>query len=243
MIKRLFDMVVSALVLIVFSPVLIPVCLIVYFQDFHSPFYIAPRVGKGKTSFKMVKLRSMIMNADKKGGASTSASDRRITPVGHFIRRYKLDEITQMWNVLLGDMSLVGPRPNVKSEVDLYTKEEDHLLDVKPGITDFASIVFSDEGDILKGKPDADIAYHQLIRPYKSQLGLFYIQNRSFIIDFKLVFYTAIAVLDRRSALNKVNQLLVFCGADSELVRIAKREEELQPAPPPGAQAIVTSLS
>jgi lipopolysaccharide/colanic/teichoic acid biosynthesis glycosyltransferase len=114
----------------------------------------------------------MIKNADQSGVDSTGAADRRITPVGHFIRRYKLDEITQLWNVLKGDMSLVGPRPNVQRETDMYTGIERRLLSVKPGITDFSSIVFSDEGDILKDHADPDIAYNQLIRPGKSALGL-----------------------------------------------------------------------
>ncbi|VVM17401.1 hypothetical protein BSPWISOXPB_2715 [uncultured Gammaproteobacteria bacterium] len=117
-------------------------------QDKKSPFYMAPRVGRNNIIFKMVKLRSMVSNADSSGVDSTSANDSRITPIGHKIRKYKLDEITQLWNVLIGDMSLVGPRPNVKNETDLYTSVEEKLLLVKPGITDFSSIVFSDEGDI-----------------------------------------------------------------------------------------------
>jgi lipopolysaccharide/colanic/teichoic acid biosynthesis glycosyltransferase len=107
----------------------------------------------------------------------------RITPVGQFIRGYKLDELTQLWNVLKGEMSLVGPRPNVKRETDLYTKVEKDLLTVKPGITDFASIVFSDEGEILSGQSDPDVSYNQLIRPGKSRLGLFYIKVRSIKTD------------------------------------------------------------
>jgi lipopolysaccharide/colanic/teichoic acid biosynthesis glycosyltransferase len=152
-VKRIFDIVASATGLLVASPILLPVMFLVWKQDRHSPFYVAPRVGRGEKPFKMVKLRSMIINADKSGVDSTGSNDRRITPVGHFIRRYKLDELTQLWNVLKGDMSLVGPRPNVKRETDLYTLEEKKLLSVKPGITDFASIVFSDEGDILKDQP------------------------------------------------------------------------------------------
>ena len=162
--KRLFDIVCSSLGLIVASPVLCPVIFLVWRQDKQSPFYVAPRVGKNGIPFKMVKLRSMIVNADRSGVDSTSVNDQRITKVGHFIRRSKLDELTQLWNVLIGDMSLVGPRPNVRRETDLYTKLEQKLLTVKPGITDFASIVFSDEGDILKDVEDPDIAYNQLIR-------------------------------------------------------------------------------
>ena len=153
--------------------ILLSVMLIVWLQDSHSPFYISPRVGQGGRMFRMVKLRSMAANADESEVDSTSANDSRITPVGHFIRRYKLDELTQLWNVLIGNMSLVGPRPNVERETRLYTAEERRLLTVRPGITDYASIVFSDEGAILKDEPDPDLSYNQLIRPWKSRLSLF----------------------------------------------------------------------
>ena len=170
-IKRLLDITLSLFGLVIASPILLPVMFLVWKQDRHSPFYVAERMGKKEKPFKMVKMRSMIKNADAQGVDSTSANDMRITPVGHFIRNYKLDELTQLWNVLKGDMSLVGPRPNVKRETDLYTSQEKRLLSVKPGITDFASIVFSDEGEILADKSDPDIAYNQLIRPGKSRLG------------------------------------------------------------------------
>ena len=154
MMKRCMDIIFSALGLAVASFILIPTLILVWWQDKHSPFYIAQRVGKGGHLFKMIKIRSMIVNAEKTGVDSTAANDNRITAVGHFIRRYKLDELSQLWNVLRGDMSLVGPRPNVKRDTDLYTSTEKRLLTVKPGITDFASIVFADEADILKDYPD-----------------------------------------------------------------------------------------
>jgi lipopolysaccharide/colanic/teichoic acid biosynthesis glycosyltransferase len=155
--KRMLDIVCSFFGLVVLSPLLIPVMLLIWRQDRHSPLYIAPRVGKDGKIFKMFKLRSMVADADKTGVDSTSAGDSRITPIGHFVRKFKLDEFTQLWNVLKGDISLVGPRPNVKRETDLYTNLEQGLLSVKPGITDFSSIVFSDEGDILKHSKDPDI--------------------------------------------------------------------------------------
>ena len=239
--KRLFDIVASAFGLLIASPVLLPVMFLVWRQDRHSPFYVAPRVGIGDKPFNMVKLRSMVVNADKTGVDSTSANDRRITPVGHFIRRYKLDELTQLWNVLKGDMSLVGPRPNVKRETDLYTPVERGLLSVKPGVTDFSSIVFSDEGDILKGQQDPDIAYNQLIRPGKSMLGLFYIEHRSFVLDIELCFLTVIAIVSREHALSGVSSRLKELGANQELLRIAARRETLMPMAPPGGMKIVTS--
>lgn len=241
MLKRLFDVVASAAGLIVASPVLLPVIFLVWRQDKHSPFYIAPRVGKNDKPFKMVKLRSMVINADKSGVDSTSANDNRITAVGQFIRRYKLDELTQLWNVFKGDMSLVGPRPNVKRETDLYTPVERKLLEVKPGITDISSIVFSDEGDILKDQADPDITYNQLIRPGKSMLGLLYIENQSLWLDIKLCFLTVIAVLSREKALAGVQAVLKDINAPEALRQLALRQQPLVPQPPPGGDRIVTS--
>lgn len=239
--KRLFDIVASTFGLLVASPVLLPVMFLVWRQDRNSPFYVAPRVGIGDKQFNMIKLRSMVVNADKSGVDSTSANDLRITPVGHFIRRYKLDELTQLWNVLRGDMSLVGPRPNVKRETDLYTSVERGLLNAKPGVTDFSSIVFSDEGEILKGQVDPDIAYNQLIRPGKSMLGLFYVENRSFLLDIELCFITVLSIVSRERALSWVSARIKGMGAGQELLKIAERKEPLAPLPPPGATKIVTS--
>lgn len=239
--KRLFDIVLSSLGLVIASPVLLPVMFLVWKQDGHSPFYVAPRVGKGGKNFKMVKLRSMVVNADKTGVDSTGANDQRITKVGHFIRRFKLDELTQLWNVLFGDMSLVGPRPNVQRETDLYTEQERRLLSVRPGITDFASIVFSDEGDILKDAIDPDIAYNQLIRPGKGYLGLFYIDHSNLWLDIQLCFYTVIAIFSKQTALNGICSILKSMNAEKSLVFLASRSETLRPMPPPGGDKIVTS--
>ena len=241
MLKRAFDIVASAIGLVLASPILLPVMFLVWREDRHSPFYVAPRVGKDEKPFRMVKLRSMVINADKTGVDSTGANDRRITPVGHFIRRYKLDELTQLWNVLKGDMSLVGPRPNVKRETDLYTPLEKGLLKVKPGITDMASLVFADEGEILKDHADPDIAYNQLIRPGKGALGLFYIEHRSFAVDVYLCFLTLLTVISRDRALEALQGLLTRLGAPDDLRRLASRKEPLVPTPPPGASHIVTS--
>lgn len=239
--KRIIDFTFSLIGLIICSPILIPVIIIVWMQDWHSPFYVAPRTGKGEKQFRMVKLRSMIVNAHKSGVDSTSSNDTRITGVGRFIRSYKLDELSQLWNVFIGDMSLVGPRPNVKRETDLYTREEKKLLTIKPGITDFSSIVFSDEGDILKDKADPDIAYNQLIRPWKSKLGIFYIDNRSSLVDLKLIYLTVLAILSRDRALLKTSKFLKILNANDELVRVSLRKDILIPTPPPGSGKIVTN--
>ncbi len=240
MMKRLVDVLAPLFGLLIVSPILLPVMFLVWKEDKKSPFYIAPRSGRNGTTFKMVKLRSMVVGADKSGVDSTSGNDMRITPIGHKIRKYKLDELIQLWNVLIGDMSLVGPRPNVKHETDLYTNTEKGLLSVRPGITDISSIVFSDEGDILEGKQNPDLAYNQLIRPWKSRLGLIYIENQSFLLDIKLIFYTVVAIISKQRALNWVASELTKMNVDSDIVHISKREVELYPFPPPGSDQIVT---
>jgi lipopolysaccharide/colanic/teichoic acid biosynthesis glycosyltransferase len=237
--KRFFDIVVSFFGLLIVSPILLPVIFIVWKQDKKIPFYIAPRSGKNGKLFKMVKLRSMIINADQTGVDSTSVNDMRITQIGHFIRKYKLDELTQLWNVLIGDMSLVGPRPNVKSETDLYTVVEKKLLLVSPGITDFSSIVFSDEGEILKNKNNPNLAYNQLIRPWKSRLGLIYIENQSILLDLKLIIYTVVAIISRQKALNWVVSQLKKMNVDSDIINISKRETTLHPLLPPRSDEII----
>jgi lipopolysaccharide/colanic/teichoic acid biosynthesis glycosyltransferase len=241
MLKRLFDIVASACGLILLSPLLLPIMLLVWLQDYHSPVYISSRMAKGGGKFRMVKLRSMTINADKTGVNSTSANDRRITPVGHFIRRVKLDELMQLWNVLKGDMSLVGPRPQAEVDASLYTDIENRMLTVRPGITDIASIVFSDEGDILFGSDDPDLKYNQIIRPWKSRLALLYIERQSFWLDMKLIFLTIMAIISRDSALKVIVNILHDWNADELLIRMAGRQEPLLAYPPPGATEIVAA--
>lgn len=241
MLKRSFDLLVSFIGLVLASPLLVPTAIVVWFQDWHSPFYVAPRVAKNGRLFKMIKLRSMVVNADKTGVDSTGANDRRITGVGRFIRRYKLDELTQLWNVFIGDMSLVGPRPNVKRETDLYTPLEQKLLSVKPGVTDFASIAFADEGDILKDQSDPDIAYNQLIRPWKNRLALLNLENASLWLDLKVIWWTAMAILSRERALRGIQAEVARLTDDKTLVAIAGRKLPLKPTPPPGSDEIVTT--
>ena len=196
--KRVFDILLAGIGLLILSPILIILMLFIFLQDGHSPLYVSSRVGKNGKLFKMVKLRTMIMGADSTGVNSTSADDNRITAIGHFTRKFKLDELPQLWNVFIGDMSIIGPRPNVKAGTDLYADWELKLLTVKPGISDFSSIIFSDEGDILKGKKDPDKSYNELIRPWKSKLGIIYIDNQSFSTDVKIIFWTIMAIIDKR---------------------------------------------
>lgn len=240
MLKRLFDIVVSLCGLLVLWPLLLVFMLLIWLQDYCSPFYIAPRARGRSRTFNMVKLRSMVKNADKIGGASTASTDRRITWVGKVIRKTKFDEVPQLWNVLVGDMSLVGPRPQVMRDVGLYTEEEYHLFDARPGITDFASIVFSDEGEILKGSENPDLKYNQVIRPWKSRLGLFYTQHQSVWVDLQLILLTLSALISKRTALSGVQSLLRRLGAPEDLIEVAGRTAPLVPFPPPGANEVET---
>lgn len=233
--KRLLDIIVSATALVFMFPIILFAAAMIWLEDRGSPFYVANRIGRGGKPFKMVKLRSMILNADKLGIDSTSSSDPRITRVGKYIRKSKLDEICQILNILIGNMSLVGPRPNVLAGTQVYTLEEQKLLTVRPGLTDIASIVFSDEGDILSNHEDPDFAYDQIIRPWKSRLGLLYIENQSLKLDLELLIITMITLIHRPTALKAVSSILSTLGADVSVIRVATREFPLTPALPPGA--------
>jgi len=238
--KRAFDILIASGGLLLFSPLLLAVMLAIWLQDFASPFYIAPRMARGGGTFRMLKFRSMVVNADKIGGVSTAGNDRRITAVGRFVRKYKIDEFIQLWNVLNGGMSLVGPRPQVLADAGLYTDTEKRMLSVRPGITDPASIVFSDEGDILKGSTDPDLLYNQIIRPWKSRLALAYIDHRNFWIDLWLIVLTVVAIVSKPAALRSLGSLLLAWKLDPLVTRMAARQESLLAYPPPGAREIVT---
>lgn len=238
--KRLLDVGASAFGLLAASVILIPAMIAVWLQDWHSPFYIAARAGRGGSPFRMVKLRSMRILADKTGVFSTAGDDPRITAVGRFVRRWKLDEVTQLWNVLKGDMSLVGPRPQVMSDVALYTEEEREMLTARPGITDLASIVFADEGEILRGAEDPDLRYNQVIRPWKSRLALLYVRQKpSVLLDLRIILLTVRTIASREDALVAVSDLVKQLGGGEQLAQVANRRWKLEPAPPPGASEIV----
>ena len=243
MIKRLFDISLSSILLLILLPFFLLIALIIFLYDFSNPIYSPNRVGKNDIEFIFIKFRSMTPDADISGIDSTSNNDTRITPIGSFIRKYKIDELSQIINVLLGDMSFVGPRPNVRRDVNLYSKEEKKLLSVKPGITDFSSIVFADEGDILEGHKDTDLTYNQLIRPWKSRLGIIYIENYSMSLDIKLLYLTALSLISREKALSQLCNILKKLKADPKVINAASRKEEFVPYPPPGLKKIVVSRS
>lgn len=195
--KRLFDIVFSFIGIIILSPVILAVCIAIKSVDNGPVFYKAPRVGRNGIIFRMIKFRTMTVNADKIGGSSTKEDDPRITKPGAFLRKYKLDEIPQLFNVFVGEMSIVGPRPQIKWAVDLYSEEEKKILTVKPGITDYASIKFHNEGEILKGSADPDKAYMELIHPEKMRLSLEYVKNKSIFTDIKIIFLTLASIFKK----------------------------------------------
>ncbi len=200
MLKRLLDFCASLAGLMVVFPIMVVVGLWIRLDSKGPMFYRGTRVGKGGKKFHMLKLRTMVINANQLGGPSTSDDDPRLTKAGKQIRRYNLDELPQLINVLKGDMSIVGPRPEVPEEVEQYTEEEKALLSVRPGMTDYASIEFNNEGEILRGSKDPHQAYREVIRPEKIRLGLEYVNTRSVYVDFKIILKTLMILL-RRSGL------------------------------------------
>lgn len=190
MLKRAFDLVFAVAGLIVLSPVICAIAILIRVFTPGPAIYAATRVGRFGRPFRLYKFRTMVLNADKIGGPSTSEDDPRVTKFGRILRRYKLDELPQLMNVLKGEMSFVGPRPEVPGEVELYSPEERQLLNVVPGITDWASMRFHNEGEILKGSSDPHRTYQEKIRPEKLRLGLEYVHRRSFWIDLQILFGT-----------------------------------------------------
>lgn len=189
-IKRIFDIIFSVFGLLIFSPLLIIIALIIKANEGGQAFHRGLRVGLHGKIFRMLKFRTMVADAEKLGGPSTSDDDPRLTKVGKFLRKYKLDELPQLINVLKGEMSFVGPRPEVKHYVDMFTEEERSILTVRPGITDLASIWNPNEGSLLSGSPDPEKAYMEKIRPTKLKLQLKYVKEHSFLNDMKIILMT-----------------------------------------------------
>lgn len=188
--KRLFDITASFFGIIILSPLLIFIGLWVGLSSKGGVFYKQIRVGKNNKDFKLYKFRSMRVNSDKQGLLTVGSKDSRITKAGYFIRKYKIDELPQLFNVLKGDMSFVGPRPEVRRYVDLYSKEQMQVLKVAPGITDPASIKYRNENDILSSASNPEEYYIQYIMPDKLKINIDYINNRTFFKDIKIIFQT-----------------------------------------------------
>lgn len=196
MLKRLFDIFFSLIGLIILFPFFAIIALMIVIDSPGGIFYKQKRVGKDNIDFYLFKFRSMGTDADKNGLLTVGARDNRITRMGYFLRKYKIDELPQLLNVLLGDMSLVGPRPEVRKYVDLYNDEQQQVLNVKPGLTDYASIQYSNESELLGKAENPEKVYIDEILPAKLKLNIKYIEERGFANDLKIIFKTITKIIN-----------------------------------------------
>lgn len=190
MYNRIIEFFFSLIIIFLLSPLLILIALIVKLSSYGKIFYLAPRVGLNGKSFKIIKFRTMKENSDK-GPDTTSRNDQRITKIGFFLRKYKLDELPQLFNILIGDMSFVGPRPELKKYTDLYKGDEKLILTVKPGLTDFSSIYFSNLNELIDDE-NPDKSFEEKILPKKNLLRVKYVKKKSFLLDIKLILQTLV---------------------------------------------------
>ena len=195
MLKRIFDIIFAFLGMILLLPFFVIICLSIIVNSGLPLFYFQERVGKNSRTFKLIKFRTMRANSDKKGLLTIGGRDPRVTGIGYYLRKYKLDELPQLLNVLVGSMSLVGPRPEVSKYVDLYNAEQLQVLNVKPGITDFASLEFINENDLLAQSSNPEETYINRIMPQKLDLNLKYIAQQSFITDIKIITHTLLKII------------------------------------------------
>ena len=193
----MFDAIFSLAGLVLLSPFLLLIAVLIKKEDRGPMFYRGVRVGRYEKPFKIFKFRTMVANAENLGGLSTADDDPRITKTGKFLRKYKLDELPQFINVLKGEMSFVGPRPEVQHYVDMFTEKEKTILNVRPGITDWASLWNPNEGAILVGSPNPEKTYLEKIRPQKLKLQLKYVRERSFWTDLKIILLTLKTIMIR----------------------------------------------
>lgn len=193
--KRVFDIIASGLGLLILSPLFLVVAIWVKLDSTGPVFYKQVRVGRNNKDFYLYKFRSMRVGSDKKGLITVGGRDPRVTRSGYYIRKYKLDEFPQLINVFKGDMSLVGPRPEVRKYVDLYTPEQMHVLEVRPGITDLASIRYRNENELLAKASDPEQYYRDIVMQDKLRINLEYVRNHSFFGDIALIFKTFLSII------------------------------------------------
>ncbi len=190
MLKRLFDIVFSLFGLILLVPLFVVICLIITFTSKGPVFYLQSRVGKNNRDFQLFKFRTMFVGSEKKGLLTVGARDPRITWIGFYLRKYKLDELPQLLNVLFGSMSFVGPRPEVRKYVDMYNEEQRKVLNIKPGITDYASLDYFNENELLSQSAQPEETYIKVVMPAKLQLNSKYMLEQSFINDVLIILRT-----------------------------------------------------
>ena len=193
--KRLFDIIFSIIIILLGLPFFIIISILILFDGDMNIFFIQERVGKNKNTFKLYKFRSMKSNSEKNGQITIGAKDSRITKIGYYLRKYKIDEFPQLLNVLMGQMSIVGPRPEVDKYVKLYSNEQEQVLSVKPGLTDLASISYFEENKLLGKSNNPEETYISEVMPEKIKLSLEYINNQSFINDMKIILSTIKRIL------------------------------------------------
>ncbi len=195
--KRTFDILFSVSVLLLLSPILFIISISIILESRGGMFFSQTRIGKNEQPFQILKFRTMFLDSEKKGQITVGDRDPRITRVGFFLRNYKLDELPQFWNVLIGEMSIVGPRPEVPYYVNFYDKNQRQVFKVKPGITDYASLKYFDENVLLGKSEDPERTYIDEIMPQKLALNLEYVQSHSFLNDLKIIGKTALRILKK----------------------------------------------
>lgn len=193
--KRLFDIFFSFLGLLLLSPLLLALAIAVRSSGRGGVFFRQTRVGLNGRNFRILKFRTMRPDSEAGGQITVGSRDPRVTAVGHFLRSYKLDELPQLWNILIGDMSFVGPRPEVPRYVSMYTKEQRGVLSVRPGLTDYASLAYFDESSILGAADDPEKEYIENLMPAKLKLNLMYIKEKGLLTDLGLILRTLMRVL------------------------------------------------
>ena len=195
MLKRLFDIFFSLLGVILLTPLFLIIAILILVDSRGGVFYKQLRVGYNNSDFKLFKFRTMAIGSDKKGLITVGSRDSRVTPIGYYLRKYKIDELPQLINVLIGDMSLVGPRPEVRKYVSMYTPDQLKDLSVKPGITDYASLEYSNENELLGNSENPEEMYIKEIMPAKLALNLKYIKEKNVLMDFSLILKTLFKII------------------------------------------------
>lgn len=223
--KRAFDVTVACIGLLLLSPIMLVVALWIRRDSPGPVFYRGRRAGRGGIPFYMLKFRSMVVGADRIGKPNQSGNDSRVTRCGRLLRKYKLDEIPQLINVVRGDMSLVGPRPEFVDKVEKYNWRERQILALRPGMTDWASLWNSNEGGVLAGAPDPDDAYEKVIRPGKLKLQLYYLENHSFTADLKVIAATLIRIFKQGYTPAEIKSYPTFRQLRASVARLVATEQ------------------
>ena len=193
--KRAFDLLISVVVLIIFSPIFIIVGIFISLESKGGVFFSQERIGKNLVPFKILKFRTMKLNSESEGKLTVGSKDNRITKVGYLLRKYKIDELPQFINVLKGEMSIVGPRPEVNKYVELYKQEQKEVLSIKPGITDYASLEYFEENKLLGESSNPEETYINEIMPKKLEINLKYVKKHSFFTDLNIIWKTFLRIL------------------------------------------------